>query len=686
MTTPTQPEDQLPTGANPRRDAWFAIRGFYYQIQTTVQRWIHLAPRDVLQCESAEDIEVLRNAFVDGELRVERVLEQVKVRETLTLRSEAVISTIARYFESATTSTPPTLFRFITTAAPGRERGLQFPRSLPGMSAWNATRNLELDAAERADVEALAHKLFVDARKPADIDDALWRRFQGHMGGMTPQQFGSTFIARIEWATASADVSSLRQQLCSDAIALKLAGTERDAQMLVDLLVAHVFHFLTRPGLKRLTHEDLKHVAAQSLAPRDTALLRLFETLAEKTSQQLARIESASDQILGRVNEFGPALTTILQHVQGASAHSVDLLTRAIDEPPHAPALFVERTHLVAQIESQIQHSVLTAINGPAGMGKTMLALRVYRRWQRNRHWISLRGLARGDVRSHLHVQLALRATELTHVALVGDVISAYANGLGDGLLVIDELPNLTSDRRLADYVAVLIAAVESRSGHILVTTQAPVAVRLHEVVHTPISEWPVPRMAAGEVSDLMSQAQLPESLRRPQFVDTIVAITSGHPVLVAATIRYIQAQPSFDELRLVALLTGDSVKPVRVRTRQSLRDLLPDESARELLDRLSLTNGKFMRKVVFAVGDVEPRVPRCGELLQELNGVWLTQVGDDRFELSPSFREWVRKRCRHPSRAKFMRRLPMPTLKNARSGQPTRCRSWCTCSPRSVG
>ena len=161
--------------------------------------------------------------------------------------------------------------------------------------------------------------------------------------------------------------------------------TEQDAQLLVDLLVAHVFHFLTTPGLKRLTREDLKRVAAESLAPRDTALVRLLETVAERTSQQLTRIESASDQILGRVNELGPALTAILQHLQGASPHAVDLLTRAIDEPPHAPALFAERLHLVAQIELQIERSVLAAINGPAGMGKTMLALRAYLRLRRPR-------------------------------------------------------------------------------------------------------------------------------------------------------------------------------------------------------------------------------------------------------------------------------------------------------------
>ena len=135
MSLPTsrQPSDTTfaDARANPRRDAWPVFRGFYYQIQTTVQRWMHLSPTDVLQCESAEDIEVIRQAVIDGELHSDRVVEQVKVRQKLTLRSEAVVSAIARYFEAMRDGAAPSLFRFITTAETTRERGVVFPRNLP---------------------------------------------------------------------------------------------------------------------------------------------------------------------------------------------------------------------------------------------------------------------------------------------------------------------------------------------------------------------------------------------------------------------------------------------------------------------------------------------------------------------------------------------------------------------------
>jgi len=63
--------------ANPRRDAWSAIRGFYYQIQLTVQRWLELSPHDQLFCERGEDIEVIR-AALGGAPTLEQVFEQVR--------------------------------------------------------------------------------------------------------------------------------------------------------------------------------------------------------------------------------------------------------------------------------------------------------------------------------------------------------------------------------------------------------------------------------------------------------------------------------------------------------------------------------------------------------------------------------------------------------------------------------
>jgi hypothetical protein len=40
-----------PVVYNPQRDAWKAIRGFYYQVELTVIRWLELQADTILYCE-----------------------------------------------------------------------------------------------------------------------------------------------------------------------------------------------------------------------------------------------------------------------------------------------------------------------------------------------------------------------------------------------------------------------------------------------------------------------------------------------------------------------------------------------------------------------------------------------------------------------------------------------------------
>ena len=84
--------------ANPPRDAWSALRGSYYQIQLTVQRWLELKPDDHLFCERGEDIEIISGAL-GGAPTPEQLLEQVKIRKAISLRSPEAVSALIRLFE-----------------------------------------------------------------------------------------------------------------------------------------------------------------------------------------------------------------------------------------------------------------------------------------------------------------------------------------------------------------------------------------------------------------------------------------------------------------------------------------------------------------------------------------------------------------------------------------------------------
>ena len=43
------------------RDAWSTIRGFVYQVDLTILRWLHLKDNEILELEKGEDIDVITN-------------------------------------------------------------------------------------------------------------------------------------------------------------------------------------------------------------------------------------------------------------------------------------------------------------------------------------------------------------------------------------------------------------------------------------------------------------------------------------------------------------------------------------------------------------------------------------------------------------------------------------------------
>ena len=91
--------EQLFEVTRERRDATVVIRGYVYQVNTTLLKWIELLPDHRLELEAGEDIDVVRQAVTasDGP---DRLLAAVKHRErNQTLRSPEALAALATFHE-----------------------------------------------------------------------------------------------------------------------------------------------------------------------------------------------------------------------------------------------------------------------------------------------------------------------------------------------------------------------------------------------------------------------------------------------------------------------------------------------------------------------------------------------------------------------------------------------------------
>ena len=136
------------------RDAYSTIRGFVYQVDLTIRRWMDLGDDQHLELERGEDIDLVNRAITATTAEeTGRLLEQVKHREhNLTLRNPPALEALANAVEHLTTNTGFDLrFCYTTNAGVGTERPCPFPNGAAGIFLWEQVRQGQLTGLALAD-------------------------------------------------------------------------------------------------------------------------------------------------------------------------------------------------------------------------------------------------------------------------------------------------------------------------------------------------------------------------------------------------------------------------------------------------------------------------------------------------------------------------------------------------------
>lgn len=632
---------------NTHRDAWKVIKGFYYQVQVTVLRWLELKPNEVLYCESGEDIDHVR-AVIDADAdSQERLLEQVKVRSRISLNSAEAVSALARFHEAVTSNpTVGVLYRFSTTASPVHERRTTFPRGLSGIEAWLKVRAGELTPGEISDFASSLKGLVANARPPDDLPESVFRALQQHVASAAPEALTKDLVQRFEWATQTPQMADMRVGIHQLLIRQGRVQGVDDAALVAEVLVARVFHILTQRGDKRLVADDLATSIKQaSITELDRALVRKLASCAERAETYLRDLSLRVSTISTDLGQLRADLFPQLAGVQNQLAGIVPTRLEPPDEPPLRPRIFASRAEIIREFSDCLRHASWLNLHGASGMGKTLSAELLSQSLQ-PRVWISLHGdLGADEAIGHLDNQI-LRLVAMDSAS--EDVPGAYVRGtlpfsglvrraanLGSWrALVLDDLPDVVGRGAVAERL-IHVAQALSDSGKKLVTTsQRGLPASVRDQLGTPFREMRIPPMVERDVEEMLDQIAAPRPVRR--YAGVIRDLTAGHPQLIFATIVYLEkANWSVDPLH--ALLQGTATHDVKEEARRKLLRLVPEDHARELVYRLSLLGAEpFGQAIVMAVASVPPPIGHAADRLAELVGPWVQQLSDDRFETCP--------------------------------------------------
>jgi hypothetical protein len=233
------PSEQLFIVSRGRRDATVVIRGYVYQVNTTLLRWIELPTDSRLELEVGEDIDVVREVLATN--APDRIFEAVKHRErNLTLRSAEALSAVATFHEHRQANRPLKLaFRYVTNSAVGSESPAITELGTPGVHIWERIRTETVTGKQKRTLISALRSFLMKCPCPPDLSNSTWDGFMAYLKGATIPEL-NRFIAAFEWSTGQDNPDELEGRVRYELVNRGKVGTLEQAET----AFRHLFHFV----------------------------------------------------------------------------------------------------------------------------------------------------------------------------------------------------------------------------------------------------------------------------------------------------------------------------------------------------------------------------------------------------------------------------------------------------------
>lgn len=628
----TAVEQAMPSFSPARdQDAWATIRGFRYQIDLTLLRWLSLADGQQLQLECGEDIDLLARAVNEqDESEYYRKLEQVKVRQgRVTLRSQCVLEFLVNAFDHRAAN--PTLdlcFLFTSNAEVGIERPNPFPKAAAGIKLWRQVGSRVLDAPEQAAAVAAIQEFFSLVSRPKRVCEERWHAFQGFM--QTAQEGEAVaFISQFEFncgliaaeEAATGVQRGIRERLGS--------ADEPQVTETYDRLVVFVLSLLAQPGDKRL-HSAL--LAEQLQLPTLTAADR--ESI-QLIRQRLAGVES-------RVGQVEEAVSQMTQRIDGISA-TVDTRIAAIGSIPIVtlapPPLVTRRSPRTATIErlaAESEHHRWIALFGGSDTGKTQLAAMLAndfsQAWFRFSH--NMQPSQAVSVFMETLRRLSDQPADRVEMDLSESIRSLVRQS---SIVVLDDLPQLDGAHPILNPLIELAAACSDQQTKVISTSHFRLPMCFLELSPADcVLETTAPPLTDDEVNDVLRAYDAPDAVvssGSPRFIN---GLCSGHPLLVALAAQFLaQTDWELDDDALDALLRGDHAAGLGDEILRRIGATL-DPDQRDFLYRIGLSSLAIEDVTAIRLANLVPPISRPKEQLVSLIGAWVQRPMANHVAVSP--------------------------------------------------
>lgn len=297
-------EELAPSYVVPRdQDAYPTIRGFVYQVDRTIERWLTLREGQELELERGEDIDVVTRLFIAGQEDVIRLLEQVKHRtNNVTLRDSAALHAIACAVEHRLANPEiDLLFRYTTNADVGRESSVPDAAKTPYIALWEHVRLGDIPTQDVNGALQTLHDFLAGLPKPDSIPKDRWESLQEFL--RTSEDAWADFVRRFEWGTGAPAAIKMGGRIRQILTERGWTNSDAHAEQIYQRLFLHVFKLLSQAGIKRLTIGELRQqISLPTLSESDHLLLQTVVGRLGPLEHRMSSVETTLGQLTATVD------------------------------------------------------------------------------------------------------------------------------------------------------------------------------------------------------------------------------------------------------------------------------------------------------------------------------------------------------------------------------------------------
>lgn len=268
------------------RSASDTIRGYVYQVDLTIKRWLELQPGESLELECGEDIDLV--SYLLGQ--EQRRNEQVK-HQTGTVNLRSAITSIANFIEQRQTNPQTKLcFLYTTTAKIGIEKywqSLSKKNKSEAITLWEQIRKGSLKGSLQIIALQDIRALLKTINKPKKFRNETWEAYNNFRNNATDEEL-LDLIQSFEWKTEEIDlellISSIQKLLKEE----QGAKNDDHAKRLHEKLFVYVIRLISQSqNEKKLNLEKLTEQLCIDLNEEDRKLIDIVNRV--RTLEQLYR-------------------------------------------------------------------------------------------------------------------------------------------------------------------------------------------------------------------------------------------------------------------------------------------------------------------------------------------------------------------------------------------------------------